>query len=214
MHRGILAACAWIAIGCHSADEPPAAPDRPLAKALNVLLVTLDTTRADALGAYGQKRPTTPAIDALAERGALFEQAYAASPSTLPSHATILTGRLPFAHGVRSNAGYQLGPENLTLAELFAEHGYATAAEIAAPVIGRRSRLDQGFQSYRDLDSFDIARKVVQLSTRGQTRAIEVAERQADDITRRGIEFVRAFDVFVSFAVTSGPVRQCIAERI
>ena len=76
----------------------------------NVVLITLDTTRADALGAYGQRLPTTPHIDRLAAEGVLFEQTLSAAPHTLASHASILTGRYPPAHGVRSNQGYRLAP--------------------------------------------------------------------------------------------------------
>lgn len=187
----VLAALGF-GIGCSEAEESVAA-DPESVRPPNVLLITMDTTRADALGIYGQERPTTPNIDSFAASGALFEQAYTASPSTLPSHATILTGKLPFAHGVRSNAGYQLGPDHVTLAEVYAQHGYVTAAEIAAPVIGRRRKLDQGFASYRDLESFDVVRKGVSMSARdGQDRQrVELTERDAGDITRRGLEFVR-----------------------
>ncbi|MGH0031656.1 MAG: sulfatase-like hydrolase/transferase, partial [Myxococcota bacterium] len=178
-------------LACSEATPPAPAPDAPDPPAAardprpNLLLVTLDTTRADALGAYGQERATTPALDALAARGALFEAAYSASPSTLPSHATILTGLLPPGHGVRSNTGYALAPGDTTLAEILAERGYATAAEVAAPVIGRRTGLDQGFAAYRDPDSPGAG-------IRRTPGAAALGERDASDVTRRALDFLRA----------------------
>ena len=131
----------------------------------NVILITMDTTRADALGAYGQVLPTTPRIDRMASEGLRFAQVVTSSPSTLPSHSTIFTGKHPYAHGVRSNAGYVLAKDNVTLAEALQEHGYRTAAEIAAPVIGRRTLLNQGFESYRDALSPGIQSKQIHTIT-------------------------------------------------
>ena len=118
-------------------SEEPTLPRAP-----NVLVITLDTTRADALGAYGQAQPVSPRIDALAQQGVLFEQALSSSPNTLPSHATLFTGKDPFAHGVRSNLGYRLPDENRTLAERLQEEGWRTGAWIAAPVLTSARRLD------------------------------------------------------------------------
>ena len=181
---GLVAACG---------AEEGAAPGGLEARgdAVNVVLITLDTTRADALSLYGNERRTTPEIDRFASRGVVFEQAYTAQPSTLPSHATIMTGRLPFAHGARANAGYVLSFDNETLAEVFDRNGYVTAAEIAAPVIGRQTQLDQGFQQYRDLDSFDVRRKSVQVLRDGEYESQELIERDAIDITERGLDFIR-----------------------
>lgn len=159
---------------------------------LNVLLITMDTTRADALGCYGQTIETTPNIDRLATEGTLFEQAVTSAPSTLPSHASILTGKQPYAHGTRSNFGYVLSDANVTLAELLRDRGYRTAAEIAAPVIGRRTKIDQGFEHFRDLDSFDVRRKVASFSGGPGPDQVELPEREGGDITRRGLEFLRA----------------------
>ena len=86
--------------------------------ALNVVLITLDTTRADALGSYGQRRPITPNLDRLAAEGTQFLLCVSSAPSTLPSHSTLFTGKHPFVHGVRSNAGYVLADQNTTLAEV------------------------------------------------------------------------------------------------
>ncbi|MCG3126223.1 MAG: Beta-barrel assembly-enhancing protease [Phycisphaerae bacterium] len=118
---------------------------------LNVLLISIDTTRADHLGCYGNRQVRTPAIDRLASEGVLFEQCISPAPLTLPSHATMLTGRLPFVHGARNNGQFRLHEENDTLAEAFKEAGYVTAAEVAAAVLDREYGVNQGFDSYTDV---------------------------------------------------------------
>jgi len=164
----------------------------PVADApLNVVLITLDTTRADALGSYGQRRPITPTLDRLALEGTQFQQCASSVPSTLPSHSTIFTGRYPFVHGVRSNAGYVLSDENTTLAEVLSAHGYKTSAEIAAPVIGGHTQLGQGFDRYHDLEFPDIQRKTLYVQEGEEQRSVEVEEREADDITNFGIRFIQ-----------------------
>jgi choline-sulfatase len=183
---GLLGALG-LACGCDR-ERPEPGADAPL----NVVLVTMDTTRADALGCYGQALPSSPHLDGLAAEGVRFAQVVTSSPSTLPSHATILTGKQPYAHGARSNSAYVVAESNLTLAEVFRQHGYSTGAEIAAQVIGSRTHLDQGFDHYRDLDDFDIERKTVPTGDPDRPDRLELPERPAEDITRRGIEFLRA----------------------
>ena len=189
-----LAAGFLASVGCGESETAPVSDAEPTAvasDALNVLIITLDTTSADALGVYGQERDTTPSIDRFSAGGVIFDQAATAQPSTLPSHATIMTGKLPFTHGARANAGYVLSEDNETLAEIFQGKGYVTGAEIAAPVIGRRTLLDQGFATYRDLDSYDSRRKLVNIFNGGENREVELVERDGADITRRGLEFLR-----------------------
>jgi choline-sulfatase len=120
----------------------------------NVLLITLDTTRADHLGCYGDSRATTPNVDALARGGVLFMQNASPAPLTLPAHSSIMTGMYPTHHGVRVNGNTALSPSEETLAEIFAERGYATAAFIAAFVLDGRWGLNQGFDVYDD--HFDL----------------------------------------------------------
>ncbi len=189
-------ACAVLVLaGCQresDSPDPQAVALEPVDDAaLNVVLITLDTTRADALGSYGQPRPITPNLDRLAAEGTQFLQCVSSAPSTLPSHSTLFTGRHPFVHGVRSNAGYVLSDENTTLAEVLSAHGYRTAAEIAAPVIGEHTRLGQGFDRYHDLKFEDIQRKTINVQDGEEQEAIEVEEREADDITKFGLEFIR-----------------------
>lgn len=120
----------------------------------NVLLVTLDTTRADHLPCYGYAGVSTPNLDAVAGRGVVFEQAATATPLTLPSHSTIMTGMYPTFHGVRVNGNTALGDDQTTLAEVFRARGYATGAFIAAFVLDGRWGLKQGFDHYDD--KFDL----------------------------------------------------------
>jgi len=123
----------------------------------NVILVTLDTTRADHLGCYGSTTVRTPNLDALARRGVLFEQAATATPLTLPSHCTIMTGMYPTFHGVRVNGNTALSEEQTTLAEVFSAKGYQCGAFIAAFVIDGRWGLKQGFEHYDD--RLDLSRQ-------------------------------------------------------
>src|SRR5262245_38326572 len=118
-------------------------PARPtlVAAPTSVLLITIDTLRADRLGAYGDPKARTPNIDALAHDGVLFESAYAAAPITLPSHVTLMTGLDPSRHGVHGNGGFRLGSGPRTLAEVLKAHGLETAAFVGAFPLGRRFRL-------------------------------------------------------------------------
>ena len=123
---------------------------RPAPKPPSVLLVTIDTLRADRVGAYGDAQARTPQLDALARSGVLFERAYSPVPLTLPAHATLLTGLLPPQHGVRGNGSFALGPAPRTLAEVLRRRGLATAAFVGAFPLARRFGLDRGFDVYDD----------------------------------------------------------------
>jgi arylsulfatase A-like enzyme len=118
-----LLALGALLVDCGRASRPGAGRERP-----NVLLVTIDTLRADHLGCYGYSRAATPILDGLAARGVRFATAIAHVPLTAPSHASILTSRTPLGHGMRDNGGYVL-PEGMpTVAEDFRKGGYRTAA--------------------------------------------------------------------------------------
>ncbi len=116
----------------------------------NVLLITLDTTRADHIGCYGHQRAKTPALDAIAARGVLFEDALSQIPLTLPSHCTMMTGRYPREFGVRVNNEAALGTTHPTLASILKQKGYHTAAFVASFVLDSRFGLDRGFDVYDD----------------------------------------------------------------
>ena len=124
-----------------------AAPAKPTAR--NLLLITIDTLRADHVGAYGYARARTATLDGIAANGALFERAYTAAPITLPSHATLLTGRYPPGHGARDN-GLHLSPDVPTLATALHGQGFATAAFVAAFPLDHQFGLDRGFDVYGD----------------------------------------------------------------
>jgi len=145
----ILAAGSMLAGSCRSAptDSAPAAraTTRP-----NVLLVTIDTLRADHLGAYGYATASTPTLDALAHRGVRFETAVAHVPLTGPSHASILTGHTPLGHGFHNNGGFVLAPGIKTAAEDFRQAGYRTAAFVSGFPLDRRFGFDRGFDLYDD----------------------------------------------------------------
>ncbi len=120
----------------------------------NVILVSLDTTRADHLGCYGDRDARTPTIDAVAGRGVLFSQAATPAPLTLPAHSSIMTGFYPTYHGVRLNGTTALSPSHTTLAEALAHEGYQTGAFVGAFVLDGRWGLNQGFRVYDD--QFDL----------------------------------------------------------
>lgn len=115
-----------------------------------VILISVDTLRADMLPAFGRRDVETPAIDALRRDGVLFTRAFSHVPLTLPSHLTMFTGRLPFEHGVRDNAGYELAPGVRTLAEELKADGYATGAAVSAFVLARGTGAERGFDFFED----------------------------------------------------------------
>jgi len=154
----VLAALFAAGVGCDqpaseaSVPAPAGAPaPAPLAAAdgPSLVLVTIDTLRADHVSAYGYARPTTPHLDALAAEGARFARAYAVSSTTLPSHATLFSSRYPDEHGVGKN-GLTLPADVPLLAERLRAHGYETAAFVSSFVVERRFGLARGFDHYDD----------------------------------------------------------------
>jgi len=116
----------------------------------NLLLITIDTLRADRLSCYGSENPKTPHIDSLAERGVLFSRAFANTSTTLPSHTNILLGTTPLYHGVHENLNFIVNEQLLTLAEHLQNHGYSTGAFVGAYPLDSRFGLSQGFDIYDD----------------------------------------------------------------
>ena len=112
------------------------------------LLVTLDTTRADHIGAYGDGFAITPTLDRLAREGILFEQAIAPTPVTFPSHATLRTGVIPPEHGIRDHKLFRLNPEARLVSEALQRNGWRTGAFVGAFVLDGSYGLDQGFDVY------------------------------------------------------------------
>ena len=166
----LLLLAAALASACGRREQAAAAA-RP-ARAERVVLVTIDTLRADHVGVYGAGPERTPTLDALAARGVRFEQAISPAPLTLPSHATLLTGRDPPAHRVHHNTLFRLEDGVPTLAAHLHERGFATAAFVGAFVLDSRFGLARGFDVYDD-----------ELSLRAPSQGgAAVAERPADQV--------------------------------
>ncbi len=147
---------------------PEAGPSK---KIRNVLLISMDTTRADVFGCYGFKHDTTPNIDALAAEGVLFERTYAPLSLTLPSHSTMLTGTIPPYHGVHDNRGYKLSDSNVTLAEILRDNGFVTGAIVGSIILDSKYGMDQGFDFYDD-------------NFQKERFPIHIPERQAEETER------------------------------
>lgn len=158
------------------ACTPPAPAPTPGA---NVLLVTLDTVRADALGTYGSASPT-PSLDRLAREGARFDAAYTVTPLTIPAHASIFTGLWPPRHGVRDNGELFLGEDANTLAEVLEQNGYTTMASVGAEVTSHHWGFQQGFDAFFD----EMA------PSRGGSQKW-VVERRADSVVRDALAWLR-----------------------
>ena len=145
MSINLVAAVHVIAVEPSDADTQP-----------NVLLITLDTLRADHLSCNGSKSVSTPHIDRLARGGVNFTRTRTSVPLTLPAHASIMTGTYPPVHGVRDNGTYRLAEDQLTLAEVLEDQGYETAAFIGAYVLDRDFGIAQGFDVYDEGDWGDV----------------------------------------------------------
>jgi arylsulfatase len=181
-------AAAWLPLACGPANE-----SRP-----NVLLITIDTLRADHLGTYGFRFDVSPEIDALAEQSVVFERAIAASGKTAPSHAAIMTSGYTREHSIGHGNGTSTLSDRVTLAEIFHEAGYATAAFVSNILLTRRVGFDRGFEVFDD-----------ELSAPEPNRP-EVVERLAPDTTARAIEWLNArnerpFFLWVHYQDPHGP---------
>ena len=137
-------------------------------RAQNVILISIDTCRADRLSSYGYPRDTTPNIDQLAREGVLFTSAVSPIPLTLPAHCSMLTGTIPPRHGVHANSFHKLGEQNLTLAEMLKQNDFTTAAVIGAFVLDSRFGTSQGFDYYND--NFEEVVRTTLLIVRSQIR--------------------------------------------
>src|SRR5262249_4668138 len=161
--RSVVPLALALAIAACGRDRSPAPP-------IDVVLVTIDTLRADRVGVYGHRAAATPVLDRLAARGARFADAVAVAPLTLPSHASIMTATSPLVHGVRDNAGFTVPTSLPTLAAAFAAAGYQTGAFVSGFPLHRRFGLARGFTTYDD-----------QFNTGGDRAARPPVERRASD---------------------------------
>jgi arylsulfatase A-like enzyme/Flp pilus assembly protein TadD len=140
-----LGTAIWVFLRGRAGDSDDARRPR------NVVLVSVDTLRADHLSAYGESVPvSTPHMDRLATEGVLFEQVQSVSPTTLPSHASLFTGLIPPMHGVRDNVGFYLAEGSATLASRLGSHGYRAGGFVGAFVLDSRFGISQGFETYYD----------------------------------------------------------------
>src|SRR5256885_1834214 len=162
----------------------------PRDRRLNVLLVTIDTLRADHVGSYGYAAAQTPALDGLAARGLRFTQATTVAPLTLPAHASLMTGTFPAYHGVRDNGGFYVGDDQTTLAKILKARGYQTGGFVSAFVLDHRWGIAQGFDRY--YDDFDLAKYRVDIG-------LDAVQRPARETVAKAIEWLdggRARPVF------------------
>lgn len=171
----------WLAgllcvLGMAACSPPPSS--RP-----NVLLISLDTTRADHLGVYGRAAARTPYLDALAAEGFLFRRHMTPVPITLPAHASLMTGHYPPTHTVRDNGTFIVPPEAVTLAEVLSGEGYATAAFLGAFPLAARFGLDQGFEVY-DADFESAAEDPAR-----RDRGVYFDERPAGEVVDAAVEY-------------------------
>src|SRR5213593_426329 len=145
----------------------------------NVLLITIDTLRADRVGAYGGPAGLTPSLDRVASEGLQLTRAYSAAPLTLPSHASILTATSPPVHGLRTNGLFRLGPSIPTLATVLKGAGYRTGAFVGSFVLDARFGLNRGFDEYDDR----YGEKHAGDDTEG-------AERRGEDVVRPALAWI------------------------
>src|ERR1700682_6181176 len=113
-----------------------------------IILISIDTLRADHLPAYGYRNVKTPAIDALAADGTVFERAYSHTPQTLPAHASMLSGQLPFETGVRDNGGFRVKTGVRLLPQMLRERGFTTGGIVSAYVLRKETGISQGFDFF------------------------------------------------------------------
>lgn len=190
------ALCLCIALGCNPAPD--------------VLLVVLDTTRADALSLYGNPRPTSPRLDAFAETAVVFDNAFSVAPSTPPALAALMTGRLPHydpslrwndrnAHGMLrffpDGHGLGLAPSLLTLAERFQQAGYRTVAVVTNPYVKRVYGFEQGFDDYQEIFRSDAP--VYGLATQVVDAALKVLEAESEKPLFLYLHFMDAHDPYL-----------------
>jgi len=168
--------------GCGERDKAPVPASRP-----NLLLITMDTTRADRLGCYGGP-VETPVLDRLARDGARFENAFSTAPLTLPSHASILTGLYPPSHGVRENTQRRLPEPILTLAEHLRQNGYRTGAAVSAYVLSSVFGTSQGFEFYDEPRG-----PPERMPSAGQVEFRQILERPAGKTAARALELLERF---------------------
>jgi arylsulfatase A-like enzyme/tetratricopeptide (TPR) repeat protein len=174
--------------------NPRETSERPRRPGTDVLLISLDTLRSDAIGAYGDGAAETPWMDRLAAAGVRFAQARAHNVVTLPSHANLLSGRLPRAHGVRDNSGFRFPKDVPTLATILDAQGYRTAAFVSAFVLDARFGLDRGFDVYDDAVGGAQGREAFEVPERSATETVAAAVRWLEAGSEPAFLFVHIYE--------------------
>ena len=169
MRRATLVVPLLVTAACRGS-----APDVPH----DLVLVTIDTLRADRLGVYGSRDVETPALDRIAREGAMAPEAMVHVALTRPSHVSLFTGLLPYQHGIRDNVSPAFGPDLPTLATLLRQKGFRTGAFVSSVVLSRQSGLDRGFEAYSDRFEAegDDARFLNTLQKRGDLTVVEALQ--------------------------------------
>ena len=165
----------------------------------NVLLISIDTLRADHLSSYGFARKTTPNLDALAREGTLFRNVISPVPMTLPAHGSMLTGTIPPHHGLHDNLGGRLPDSSVTLAEILKDRGFTTGAIVSSFVLDSRFNLSQGFDTYDD--RFEKVHTINYLSERKGDETARLARAWLEEHRReRFFLFVHFYDPHEDYA--------------
>ncbi|MBI3402342.1 MAG: sulfatase-like hydrolase/transferase [Acidobacteria bacterium] len=177
MKRATIVILVWWCVACGGCASRSAPPPAGALRGANVLLVTIDTLRADRVGAYGSRLGLTPTLDRLAAEGLRFEVARAHVPLTLPSHATIMTGRYPVGNGVHDNGSFRYSGTGATLAATLRAAGYRTGAFVGAFVLDARFGLGAGFDRYDD--------RMI-----GGSTELDVVQRTADEVLTPAADWI------------------------
>jgi arylsulfatase A-like enzyme/tetratricopeptide (TPR) repeat protein len=188
----LLVACALA--GCRAREVGPYT-------SASVVLVSIDTLRADRLALYGYDKGSTPALDALGRESVVFEQAYSHCPLTLPAHASMLTGLLPPRHGVRDNSGFSLDPAHRTLAARFRAAGLSTGAAVSAYVLRAATGIAQGFDAFDDALEVEAGSDSLSDQQRDGGAAVESLSRWVDaQGARRFFAFLHLYEPHAPYA--------------
>src|SRR6187455_2498 len=166
-----------------------------------IIVISIDTLRADHLPAYGYSRVKTPAIDALAADGVLFERAYSHAPQTLPAHASMLSGQLPFETGVRDNVGFSVKPGERLLPQLLRDRGFTTGGVVSAYVLRKETGINRGFDFFDgEMPASSPERSIGQVQRDGAASEA-VAEHWLDSIgTSRAFLFLHLYEPHKPYA--------------
>lgn len=189
---------------CGKSADPTTAPRGP------IVLVSIDTLRADRLPLYGYAKGRAPALDALAKDAVVFDRAYAHAPQTLPSHASLFTGHLPFEHKVRDNLGFRLQDGAVTLASLLRSAGYATAAFVSAYVMRPETGIGQGFEVYNAEFPASAADRSPAHVQRPGSATLEATSHWLDGVTTR--RFFLFFHIYEPHKPYAPPERFAAAD--